>query len=347
MTFQLAPPPSAYPLSGKAPLFYRMLIESLESVPGVRSAAVSSGIPFGVGNYTQTPMLTTGQSVIPADTAVPIDWRIVSPSYFKTMNIPLVRGRTFTDADAGAGNGPSVTIVSQATANKFWGDADPIGRTLHRTGGPPIAVVGVVGDVRSTALNRESPALYYPVAARVWPLMDVVVRTDGSPESLLPALRQKVHDLDSGLALANVRTMEGWVSNTAAQPRLNATLLGVFAFVAMIIAAIGIYGVLAYSVNQRTREIGLRIALGAQRSGVLRLIVGEGMTVGLIGIGAGLVGGLALNRAVSTLVYGVQPSDPATFGGVAMMLATVALAACVIPARRASRVDPMIALRDE
>ena len=263
------------------------------------------------------------------------------------MNIPLVRGRTFTDADAGAGNGPSVTIVSQATANKFWGDADPIGRTLHRTGGPPIAVVGVVGDVRSTALNRESPALYYPVAARVWPLMDVVVRTDGSPESLLPALRQKVHDLDSGLALANVRTMEGWVSNTAAQPRLNATLLGVFAFVAMIIAAIGIYGVLAYSVNQRTREIGLRIALGAQRSGVLRLIVGEGMTVGLIGIGAGLVGGLALNRAVSTLVYGVQPSDPATFGGVAMMLATVALAACVIPARRASRVDPMIALRDE
>jgi putative ABC transport system permease protein len=346
MTFQLAPPMSAYPLDSKAPLFYRRLIESIESVPGVRSAAVSSGIPFGVGSYTKTPVMTTGQSVLPADTLVPIDWRLVSPGYFKTMNIPLVRGRLFTDDDSGSP--PSVTIVSQATAKKFWGDADPIGRVLRRNGDPrPIAVVGVVGDVRSTALNQESPALYYPAVSRAWPLMDVVVRTDGAPEALLPMLRQKVHDLDASLALANVRTMEGWVSNTAAQPRLNATLLGVFAFVALLIAAIGIYGVLAYSVTQRTREIGLRIALGAQRSGVLRLIVREGMTVGLIGIGVGLAGGLALNRAVASLVYGIHPSDPATFLGVAVVLGTVALAACAIPARRAAHVDPLVALRDE
>ena len=346
MTFQLAPPISAYPLDGKAPLFYRTLVESLESAPGVRAAAVSSGIPFGVGNYTRTPMTTTGASVLPADTLVPIDWRIVSPGYFKTMKIPLIRGRAFTDADGGPA--PSVMIVSQATARKFWGDADPIGRTLHRNGDSrTIAVVGVVGDVRSTALNQEYPALYYPSASRVWPLMDVVVRTDGSPESLLPVLRQKVHDLDAGLALANVRTMEGWVSNTAAQPRLNATLLGVFAAVALVIAAIGIYGVLAYSVNQRTREIGLRIALGAQRSRVLGLIVGEGMTVGVVGIGAGLAAGLALTRAVASLVYGVPPNDPATFVGVAVVLGMVALAACAIPARRAARVDPMVALRDE
>jgi len=346
ITFQLAPPTSAYPLGTKAPIFYRALIDSMQAVPGVRSAAVSSGIPFGVGNYTQTPMMAVGASALPADTLVPIDWRIVSPGYFRTMNVPLVRGRTFTDGEAGPAS--SVMIVSQATAKKFWGGEDPIGRALHRTtDSPPITVVGVVGDVRSNALNQETPTLYYPASVRVWPLMDVVVRTDGSPESLLPALRQKVHDLDAGLALANVRTMEGWVSNTAAQPRLNAALLGVFAFVALLIAAVGIYGVLAYSVNQRTREIGLRIALGAQRSGVLRLIIGEGMTVGVIGIGMGLLGGVAVSRTVSSLVYGVRPTDPATFTTVAIVLGAVALAACAIPARRASRVDPMVALRHD
>jgi putative ABC transport system permease protein len=347
ISFQLAPPTAKYPVTTKAPLLYRALLESLQSLPGVRGAAVSSGIPFGAGNYTTHPMITTGQSVLAPGTAVPIDWRIVSPGYFNTMHIPLLRGRNFTDAD-----GPAalpVMIVSQATAKKFWGDADPIGRTLTRTADLKTAftVVGVVGDVRSTALNQESPALYYPMATRVAALMDVVVRTEGAPETLLPSIRQKVHELDAELALANVRTMNEWISNNAAQPRLNAILLGVFAAVALVIAAIGIYGVLAYSVNQRTREIGLRMALGAHPGGVLRLIVVEGMTVGLIGIGLGLLGGLALGRAVASLVYGVAVRDPATFAGVAVTLAVVALAACVIPARRAARVDPMVALRYE
>jgi len=344
ITFQVAPPTSAYPLTTTAPLFYRGLIESLESIPGVRGAAVSSGIPFGNGSYTRSPMMAAGPSALPPDTQVPIDWRIVSPEYFQTMNIPLVRGRTFTDADAAT----SAIVVSQSTAKKFWGDADPIGRALHRpTQSQALTVVGVVGDVRSTSLNQEFPAFYFPLAFRAWPLMDVVVRADGYPEALLPAIRRKVHELDAGLAVANERTMEGWLSNSAAQPRLNAALLGVFAAVAMLIAAIGIYGVLAYSVNQRTREIGLRIALGAQPAGVLALILREGMTVGVIGIGAGLAGGLALNRAVAALVYGVPPDDPATFAVVAAALGAVALAACAIPALRASRVDPMIALRDE
>ncbi|HJS97896.1 MAG TPA: ABC transporter permease [Terriglobales bacterium] len=347
ITFQLAPPTEKYPVTGRAPLLYRTLLESVQSVPGVRAAAVSSGVPFGAGNYTTHPMITTGQSVLAPGTAVPIDWRIVSPSYFTTMHIPLLRGRNFTDAD-----GPAalpVMIVSQATAKKFWGDADPVGRTLTRTADLKTAftVVGVVGDVRNTALNQESPALYYPMATRVAALMDVVVRTQGAPEAVLPSLRQKVHELDAELALANVRTMDDWIANNAAQPRLNAILLGVFAAVALVIAAIGIYGVLAYSVNQRTREIGLRMALGAHPGGVLRLIVVEGMTVGLIGIGFGLLGGLALGRAVASLVYGVAVRDPATFAGVAVALTIVAFAACVIPARRAARVDPMVALRYE
>lgn len=292
-------------------------------------------------------MLTTGQSVLPPDTLVPIDWRIVSPGYFKTMAIPLLRGREFTFADDA--NVPPCVIVSQATARKFWGDADPIGHTLTRSADRRTAftVIGVVGDVRSTVLNQESPALYYSLASRVWPLMDVVVRTSSPPETLLPSIRQKVHETDAELALANVRTMDEWVSNSAAQPRLNTVLLSVFAAMALLIAAIGIYGVMAYLVNQRTREIGVRMALGATPGGVLRLVVGEGMTVVVMGIGTGIVGGLGLGRAVSSLVFGVTVRDPATFLGVVAVLATVALAACAIPARRAARVDPMVALRCE
>src|SRR5581483_396309 len=303
--------------------------------------------PFGAGNYTKHPMLTTGRSVLPPGTKVPIDWRIVSPGYFRTIGIPLLRGRDFTDADGA--NASAVTIVSQATARTFFGDEDPIGRTLTRSADlkTPFTIVGVVGDVRSTALNQESPALYYPPAPRVAALMDVVVRTAVPPDAILPAVRQRVHALDGELALANVRTMEEWLSTSAAQPRLNGVLLTVFAGVALVIAIVGIYSVLAYAVTQRTREIGLRLALGATPRAVLRLILGQGMLVVAAGVAAGLAGGFALGETMSSLVFGVTVRDPATFAGVAVILAAVALAACAIPARRAARVDPMVALRCE
>jgi putative ABC transport system permease protein len=347
MTFELAPPPGKYPLATKAGPLYRSVLDALRSTPGVRAAGVSSGIPFGAGNYSQHPMFTRGQSVMPQDAEVPVDWRIASPGYFHAMGIPLLKGRDFTDQD-----GPSslpVMIVSAATAKKFWGDADPIGRMLYRAADPTqgFAVVGVVGDVRNTTLSTESLTLYYSTAWRVWPLMDLVVRTSGAPESIMPAVREKIHEIDPDLALANVKSMDDWLSVSAAQPRLNAVLLGVFAALALVIAAIGIYGVLAYSVNQRRREIGLRIALGAQPDRVLRLVVGEGMRVGAFGIVLGLLGGLGLGRVVSSLVYGVQVYDPSTFAVVAVVLGVVALAACVIPARRAARVDPIVALRTD
>jgi putative ABC transport system permease protein len=352
MTFQLAPPVPQYPLADKGPALFHSLIENLQSIPGVRSAAVCSGIPFGAGNYARHPMITTESSVLPPGTAVPIDWRSVSNGYFDTMRIPLLRGRTFTDADVRTSQ--LVMVVSQSTAQKFFGDADPIGRTLRPSAKPEIAytIVGVVGDIRDQALNQQTPTLYYGLQQRgTWPLMDVAVRsdarTDGSAEALLPSIRQRIHDLDAGLALANVNTMDQWLSNSAAQPRLNTVLLSVFAGVALLIAAIGIYGVLAYSVNQRTREIGLRMALGATPRSVLQLIVSQGMKVVLIGVGIGLVGGLALGRAVSSLVFGVPVHDPATFSLVAVVLTAVALAACIVPARRAARVDPMVALREE
>ena len=347
ITFQLALPPAKYPLADKAPWFYRSLIESLNSIPGSRGAVASSGLPFGSGNYTRHPMLTTEKSLLPPGTKVPIDWRAVNPGYFNTMRIRTLRGRDFTNAD-----GPKtlqVMIVSQSTARKFWGDEDPLGKTLRPSAKPELAftIVGEVDDVRDTALNQEIPELYYPIAQKMAGLMDVAVRTDGKPEALLPSIRQRVHELDPELALAKVRTMDDWISNNAAQPRFNASLLGGFAVIALLMAAIGIYGVLAYTVSQRTREIGLRMALGAQRGDVLRLIVREGMVVALIGVGLGLAGGLALGRFLSSLVFGIAVYDPATFGLVAVLLSGIALAACAIPARRASRVEPMAALRYE
>ena len=344
LTFQISLPRTTYPLD-KSIAFYRALLESLRAAPGVRAAGASSGIPFGNGAYTQTPIATTGPSPLPPETAIPTAWRVVTPGFFEAMRIPLLRGRDFADADAPA-TAPSVVIVSQTTAKRFWGDADPLGHTLHRQGdlARQYTVVGVVGDVRQAALSTETPAIYYP-SVGLTGAMGIVVRTDPPPTSLLPTVRQKVHDLDPGLPMSSVRTMDEWVSNNAAQPRLNAVLLAVFAAVAMLIAAIGIYGVLAYSVNQRTREIGLRMALGAPRHQVLRLIMREGMTVGAIGIGVGVAGALALSRVLGSLVFDVQVRDPLTYVAVAAALALVAIAACVIPARKASRVDPMVALR--
>jgi putative ABC transport system permease protein len=346
LTFQLAPAPTRYPDQARQWGLYREALQSIAGLPGVRDASISSGIPLGAGAYTRTPMSPTGNSLLPAGAAIPIDWRTVSPGFFRTLGIPLVAGRDFSEQDTPTS--PTAVIVSARTAQRFWGSEDPIGKMLHRQGDTrQLTVVGVVGDVRNNALNQELPALYYSSTVRVWPLMDVVVRTQGKPEAALSAVRAKIHDLDPELPLSSVRSMENWVSNSAAGPRLNAALLGVFSCVALLIAAIGVYGVLAYSVNQRTREIGLRMALGAQQSNVLRLIVGEGMMVGLAGICAGLIGAYGLSRALATLLFGVEARDPLTFAIVAAALIAIALAACLVPAWRGSRIDPIVALREE
>jgi putative ABC transport system permease protein len=347
ITFQLDPPPSKYPSIGLAPHLYRRVLDSFQSIPGVSGASVSSGIPFGAGNYTTHPMFTTGSAILRPATLVPVDWRIVSPGYFKMMNIPLLRGRDFTDADDD--KAPHVLIVSQSTAKTFWGDADPIGRTLRRSADPntPFTVVGVVGNVRDTALNQEPLELYYPMAARVTALMDIVVRIDHASSAVLPAIRQKIAEIDQQLALANIRTMDEWVSNSAAQPRMNTVLLFIFSSIALVIASIGIYGVLAYSVSQRTSEIGLRMALGASRGDIFRLVATEGVRLAVTGLGVGLIAAIAVGKAISTLIYGVSERDPATYAFVAGLLLIVSLAACFFPGLRAMRLDPMMALRNE
>jgi putative ABC transport system permease protein len=353
ITFQRALPTAKYPLDAKMPQFYHDLLDSIQATPGVRAAAVSSGIPFGAGSYTTSPVIPQ-QSILPPETPAAIDWRMVSGNYFQAMSVPLLRGRSFTYAD-GPGSHP-VAIVSQDAAKKMWGDADPIGRTFYRAADPDkttFSVIGVAGDVRNTALNQQAPALYYPVAWRTSVIrprvvvMDVVVRATGSPEALVPTLRQKVRELDPEVPLTNIRTMEDWMATSAAQPRLNAHLLTLFAAIALLIAGIGIYAVLAYSVTQRTQEIGLRIALGAEPGSVLRLVVREGMKVGLVGIGVGLVAALAAARVLSNIVYDLPVRDPATFASVAAALVVIALAACYVPARRAAKVNPVVALRYE
>ena len=345
LTFQISLPPTKYD-AAKRVNFHRELGNVLKTVPGVRNAGISSGIPFGVGNYTTSPVTAPGRSALPPGASVPIDWRVASPGYFDTMKIPLLRGRDFTDSDTATA--PSVMILSRATARTFWGDEDPIGRTVRRVAdGKDYTVVGIVGDVRSTTLNRESPALYYSSGSRTWPLMDVVLRTQSDPAPIMTTVRQKIRALDPELPLSNIRPMTEWVSTSAAQPRLNATLLGVFACVALLVAAIGTYGVFAYSVSQRTKELGLRMALGADRAGVLQLIVREGMTVGVAGITVGILAAVGISRTLSALVYGVSVWDPSTYVGVSGTLAVVALLSCAVPAVRAARVDPMEALRLE
>jgi putative ABC transport system permease protein len=346
ITFQLAPPPAKYP-AGKTTLFYRSLLESLRSIPGARGAAAASSLPLDDSGHPRHPMLTTDPSIVPPGTKIPIDWSSVSPGYFRLMRIPLVAGRDFTDADVtGAQN---VIVVSRSTAREFFGEANPLGKALRPSARPDLAftIVGVVSDVRDTALENASPELYYSAGQRMQAQMSVAVRTDGNPEALLPAIRHKLYELDPELAMAGARTMDNWVESNAAQPRFNSFLLATFAALALLMAAIGTYGVLAYSVNQRTREIGLRMALGAQRGEVLRLVIGEGMKVALAGVWVGLVGGLALGRFLASLVFGITVRDPLTFAAVAAALTAVALAACILPALRAARVEPMVALRYE
>jgi len=347
LTFELTPQPSKYRGVASQAVFYRELIERLRSLPGVSGAAVSTCVPFGNGLQARTPTAPVGPSLLEAGQSIPMDWRSVSPDYFHTMEIPLLRGRLFTDADDSTA--PNVAIVSQGTVKRLWGDGDALGRVLRVVGsGQEFTVVGVVADVRGSALNAEPyPTMYRSANAVIWPTMDVVLRTAGDPHSALPAARQKLRELDSDLPMSSVRSMDEWLSDSAARPRLDAVLVAIFACVALLIAAIGVYGVLSYMVNQRTREIGLRMALGAQRSTVLRLVVREGMLVALAGIAAGLLAAILVSRVLSTLLYGVPARDPATFGVVAIALALVALAACVAPAMRASRVDPIVALRYE
>ena len=329
----------------KAANFFEDLESRIASLPGVEAAGMVSELPLS-GQPNDMPFTVEGRPPVTIDQAFDADYRRVNQSYFSALRIPLLRGRGFTEDDVR--QSAKVLLVSDLFARQVFPDEDAIGKRLIFAIGPkdPWEIIGIVGDVRHRSIEVG------PMAAMYLPSRDIgrtnfVIRTKGNPISLVPLVRREVQAIDSDQPVAAVRTMDEWVYSAAATPRYRTALLGLFAAIALLLAAIGIYGVVSYTVSQRTHEVGVRVALGAQRSDVLKLIIGRGMALVAAGVGAGLVAGYALTRLMSTMLFGVSPTDPATFATVALSLLAVALLACYVPALRATRVDPMKALRFE
>jgi putative ABC transport system permease protein len=272
---------------------------------------------------------------------------VISSDYFNALGIPLLKGRAFTEQDDA--NAPPTAIINETAARRYWPNEDPLGKRLRiESDDPWMEIVGVVGNVKHLGLASQPKAeLYVPYLKDPWPFMTVVVRSASDPRSLADTMRNEVWAVDKDLPVPDIKTMDELVSGSVARPRFNMTLLGIFAAVALVLAAVGIYGVMSYSVTQRTHEIGIRMALGATQSDVLKLVVGHGIGLALIGVGLGLAGAFALTRVLTSLLFEVGATDPVTFVTVSMLLAGVALVASWLPARRAARVDPMIALRYE
>jgi len=349
LTFVVGIPEVKYPTDKQAQ-FYRDLIGRIESLPGVRSASSVIPLPLS-GDAFSISFETEGRPVAKGDRPS-ADFFSVQVGYFKTLGVPMLKGRDFTERDNK--QGPPVIIVNQAFARKFFPNEEPVGKRIRPgistdTDDPAMReIIGVVSDIRNRNLSSElRPGYYLPAAQMPFNQMTLVVRTTNDPHSVITAVQNEVHAMDNELPIFNVKTMDDYISATVAGPRFNATLLVIFAGVALILTIVGLYGVMSYSVAQRTNEIGIRMALGAQTKDVLRLIVSQGFKLVLIGLGIGLAGAFALTRVIASLLFGVTTKDPLTFAAVAVLLALVALLACYIPARRATRLDPLHALRYE
>jgi putative ABC transport system permease protein len=329
--------------------FFQQLLERLRSAPGMQSvgavyplplSGAEEGLGFGIEGR---PPAAPGEQL----TAGP---RWVSPDYFKTLKIQLLKGRVFTEGDAA--DSPPVLVINEAMARQYWPNEDPVGRRVafNSRDNQPVwrEIVGVVKDVRHVALDTESkPQIYFPFTHFPSPMMTLVARTDGDPMNFVAAVRSQVQAIDRDQPVSNVHTMEELLARSVSERRFNLLLLAIFAGVALLLAAVGIYGVMSYSVEQRTHEIGVRMALGARTGDVLRLLLGQGMKLVAPGVAIGLAAAFGLTRLISTLLFDIRPTDPLTFVAIALLLTVVALLACYIPARRAAKVDPMVALRCE
>jgi len=336
--------------------FFDQVLQRIRALPGVESAGVIDDVPLDNGGSHQ-PIQIEGQPVVAMADQPEVDVRLASPGYLHSMHIPVLKGRDFNDQDI-VGR-PASILISQSMAQRFWPGEDPIGKRLTLTFSPDQVreVVGLVGDVKLDGLDQQRPstALYEPLGQLSKPgkldfhsfPLTIVARSTVSPASMVSAVTNAIHDIDRNIPVRDVFTMDDLVSKSLSQPRFNMFLLGIFAGIAALLAAIGIYSVLSYSVRQRVPEIGIRLALGARLADVLRMVVFEGMKPALLGVAIGTLAALALGRVVSSLVYQVKPSDPITFVAVGALLGLIALIACLIPAYRASKVDPVVALRNE
>jgi putative ABC transport system permease protein len=323
------------------------ILHRIEQLPGVASAGSIQFPPLG-GLLPGTGFWVAGRPTPNPSEAPDTGVSIVTPGYFRTMGIPLLAGRLFTDRDR-AGT-PQVTIISQTLARQQFSNMDPVGQRLFVQWGreTPYQIVGVVGDVKHQGLDKDAkPTVYFPNAQETQTIATLMIRTGGDPMRLAPVVEQIIHGYDKDQPIADIQPLDMFLSKSVARPRFQSVLLASFAGLALLLAAIGIFGVMSYSVAQRTHEIGIRVALGAQSDQVLRLVVGQGLILALIGTAAGLAGAFALTRYLRTLLFNVSPTDWLTFTVVPVVLCAVAVAASYLPARRAMRVDPMQALRYE
>ena len=351
LVFNLNLPAAKYRSDTARRLFTDQLLPRLAALPGVRAAGLTSVIPFG-GGWSTASFNIEGLVVPPGQNGPWGDYRIASSGYFAAMRIPLVRGRMFDVTDVASA--PQVVMIDQQFVKKYFANVNPIGRRITFGAAPGakdtswITIVGVVGHAAHEGLDAEPRIQYYfPASQRGIGNMTITMRSNGNPTTLLPAARQAVRSIDPSLPLSLPTTMETLVDASVGQRKLSMILLGVFSAIALLLASIGIYGVMSYSVAQRTRELGIRMALGAARSQVLALVVGQGMALAATGVAIGLVAALSLTRFLSSQLFGVGATDPSTFALVCAVLVAIALLATLVPALRATRVDPVVALRDE
>jgi len=341
-------PGSRYPVGQPRVQMLGQVLDQMKSLPGVQSAAAVLSLPLGGDTFNVgRGYIREGRPATPEESANAM-YLVATPDYFRTLQIPILAGRPFNDQDND--KAPMVLIVNETMARRLWPGESPLGRhiTVWRDEKFPREIVGIVSDTKPALDAEVESQMYVPYAQDSgWGSMSLVVRTSGDPLNTAAAARNEIRSLDKGIPVFNVKTMNDVLSTSVSQQRLSMLLLSAFAGVALLLAMIGIYGVTAYYVTQRTQEIGIRIALGAQMRDVMKLVLASGMALALIGVAVGLAGALALTRLMTSLLFGVRPTDTATFLLVSVCLLATALLACYLPARRATKVDPLKALRYE
>jgi putative ABC transport system permease protein len=350
ITLELQLPQNKYGEKDRQAAFQQQVVERLAEIPGVESAGAVNYLPFSGTEFNSGVTIEGRPPVANANERPRAFFRDISPNYFKAMGIPVRQGRPFAESDNK--DAPAVVIINEAAARRFYPNEDPLGKRFKQgraeSRNPWVMVVGIVGGVSHTALGVASqPEVYLPFQQNPDATITLVARTRSDPRSLAATVRREVSVLDKDLPVSNVKFMDEIVAGSVSQPRVYALLLGVFAGLALVLAAIGIYGVISYSVTQRTHEVGIRMALGAQTKDVLALIIKQGMALALVGIFLGLIVSLALTRVLASQLYGVSSTDPVTFTAISLLLIFVAAIACYIPALRATKVDPLIAVRYE